>query len=99
MTRPNGLLKGIAAKLSILMGGAVLATTAQATTAPLPTPSLGGIDAKNELSPIASQNLPAQLILKQQRTGFRMIAQHSSHSSHASHASHSSHSSHSSSAH
>lgn len=93
MARQIGLAKGIAAKLSILMGGAVLATTAQATTSLIPTPNHGSLDNMTDFQPSGAKNLPSQLILKQQKTGFKMIAQHSSHSSHASHASHSSHSS------
>jgi His-Xaa-Ser system protein HxsD len=83
---------GIASKLSILMGGAVLVTGAQAST----TPTLTVPAESNGITMQATgvrKPLPAKLTLKQQSTGFKLIAAHGSHSSHASHASHSSHSS------
>jgi hypothetical protein len=83
---------GITAKLSILMGGALLATGAHATstTAPSMSAEPNGIS-MNAVG--TSKPLPAKLTLKQQSAGFKLIAAHGSHSSHASHASHSSHSS------
>jgi hypothetical protein len=38
--------------------------------------------------------IPAKLVLKQFRSGYKMIAQHDSHTSHSSHSSHDSHASH-----
>ena len=82
---------GITAKLSILMGGALLATGAHASiTAPNMSAEPNGIS-MNAVG--TSKPLPAKLTLKQQSAGFKLIAAHGSHSSHASHASHSSHSS------
>lgn len=89
------LFGGIAAKLSVLMGTAIAVSNAPAYLVPA---AASQIDS-NELpmlSNSARKSLPPKLILKQQRSGFRMIAQHDSHSSHSSHDSHSSHSSHSS---
>jgi hypothetical protein len=43
---------------------------------------------------LPASNLPPKLVLKQVRTGFKLIAQHDSHDSHDSHASHDSHDSH-----
>ena len=95
MQRKSTLFSGIAAKLSVLVGGAIAVTGAHAYSVSPATP----VNDPNEL-PMLSNNalktLPPKLILKQQRSGFRMIAQHDSHSSHSSHSSHDSHSSHSS---
>jgi hypothetical protein len=95
MNDKKDFFSGIVTKLSILMGGAVLVTGAQASIAPTATTSVESngitIQAIGNRKP-----LPPKLTLKQQNTGFKLIAAHDSHSSHASHASHSSHSSHSS---
>lgn len=85
-------LSGIASKLALLAGGAIAltatGTTAQtiATTTDLGTESVASAQS-------VGLRMPAKLILKQQRSGFRLLAQHDSHSSHGSHASHASHSS------
>lgn len=91
--KDKGFLEGIAGKLSILLGGAVaisgMSAAAITTAVPLSQTNAATF-------PMVKQNvrnLPGKLILKQQRSGYRMIASHGSHSSHASHASHSSHSS------
>jgi hypothetical protein len=95
------LLTGIAGKLSLLMGGAVLVSGAAASSNIAHPQQADRLD--NHLTESGQQrikSLPAKLILKQQSVGsFKMIAAHTSHSSHSSHASHASHSSHSSSAH
>jgi hypothetical protein len=95
MSDKRDFFSGIASKLAILMGGAVLVTSAQASTNAIPTfsPDTNNItlDATGLRKP-----LPAKLTLKQQSSGFKLIAQHGSHSSHTSHGSHGSHSSHSS---
>jgi hypothetical protein len=96
MSDKNRLLGGITAKLSMLMGGAIAVTGAQASTPPVQG-SLA--EPSNNLTISAEKvgrDLPAKLTLKQQNNGFKLIAQHDSHSSHSSHASHASHSSHSS---
>jgi len=91
MNDKKDFFSGIASKLSILMGGAVLVTGAQASTTPISTVPIES----NGITMQAGdrKSLPAKLILKQQSAGFKLIAAHGSHSSHASHASHSSHSS------
>jgi hypothetical protein len=95
MSENKNFFSGIASKLTILMGGAVLVTGAQASTNMIPTSSQDAnsitLDATAMRKP-----LPAKLTLKQQSSGFKLIAQHGSHSSHSSHGSHGSHSSHSS---
>jgi hypothetical protein len=95
MSDKKNFFSGIASKLTILMGGAVLVTGAQASAHSVPTLSVNAngisLDAADLRKP-----LPAKLTLKQQANGFKMIAAHGSHSSHTSHGSHSSHSSHSS---
>ena len=91
MNDKKDFFRGITNKLTILMGGAVLLTGAQASanTAMSSTTSdsisVGAIGARKPL--------PAKLTLKQQTNGFKLVAAHGSHSSHASHASHASHSS------
>jgi hypothetical protein len=95
MSDKKDFFGGIASKLAILMGGAVLVTGAQASVPSVPVLS----STSNGISlgtASLRMPLPAKLILKQQVNGFKMIASHASHSSHASHASHASHSSHSS---
>jgi hypothetical protein len=90
-------LSGIAGKLAVLVGGAIVATGVNASPFAAAVPGPGA----NTLSlPSAAglKPLAPKLILKQQHEGFKMIASHDSHSSHSSHASHASHSSHSSSA-
>jgi hypothetical protein len=92
MSDKKDFFSGIVTKLSILMGGAVLVTGAQASVTPTSTTPVES----NGITVQAVGNrkpLPAKLTLKQQNTGFKLIAAHGSHSSHASHASHSSHSS------
>jgi hypothetical protein len=92
MSDKKDFFSGIVSKLSILMGGAVLVTGAQASTTPNSTAQVeaNGIT----VSAVGSRKpLPAKLTLKQQNSGFKLIAAHGSHHSHASHASHSSHSS------
>ena len=92
MSDKKNFFSGIASKLSVLMGGAVLVTGAAAsTTQTLPAPTNeNSISVK---SGAAGKPLPAKLTLKQQNSGFRLIAAHGSHSSHASHGSHASHAS------
>ncbi len=92
MNDKKDFFSGIASKLSILMGTAVLVTGAQASTTPTSTVQAesNGITMQ---AVGARKLLPAKLTLKQQSTGFKLVAAHGSHSSHASHASHSSHSS------
>lgn len=92
--KPSTLLSSITSKLSLLMGGTLLVTGAQAA---VPTqPQLTLLKDGVSVDADAKLNLPAQLILKQKQGGFRLIAEHGSHSSHTSHGSHGSHSSHSS---
>ena len=95
MSDKKAFFSGIASKLAILMGGAVLVTGAQASTNTVPDASTDAnnitLDATGLRKP-----LPAKLTLKQQSNGFKLIAAHGSHSSHSSHGSHGSHSSHSS---
>jgi hypothetical protein len=88
-------LSGIIGKVSILMGGAVLVTSAQATMNSGPVAS-GQSNSMTMQASGTRKPFPEKLTLKQQNSGFRLIAEHSSHSSHASHASHASHSSHAS---
>jgi hypothetical protein len=92
MSEKKDFFSGIASKLTILMGGAVLFAGAQASANTVPVLSTGSngisLDATSARKP-----LPAKLTLKQQVNGFKLIAAHGSHSSHASHASHSSHAS------
>jgi hypothetical protein len=92
MSDKKDFFSGIVSKLSILMGGAVLVTGAQASTTPISTVQVepNGIT----MQAVGGRRpLPAKLTLKQQNSGFKLIAAHGSHHSHASHASHSSHSS------
>jgi len=95
MTDKKDFFSGIISKLSILMGGAVLVSGAQASMT-----STSNATVESNGSTIqavgSSRSLPPKLTLKQQNSGFKLIAAHASHSSHASHASHASHSSHSS---
>ncbi len=92
MNDKKDFFSGIASKLSILMGTAVLVTGAQASTSPISTVQAESNDIT--MQAVGTRKpLPAKLTLKQQSTGFKLIAAHGSHSSHASHASHSSHSS------
>jgi hypothetical protein len=92
MSNKKDFFSGIISKVSILVGGAVLATGAQASITPTPVEPNGiTVQSIGIRTP-----LPAKLILKQQNSGFKLIAAHGSHSSHASHASHASHSSHAS---
>jgi len=95
MQDKKDFFSGIVSKLSILMGGAVLVTGAQASMTPTSTKPVEstGITMQDSAN---RRPLPPKLTLKQQSAGFKLIAAHGSHSSHASHASHSSHSSHSS---
>jgi hypothetical protein len=95
MSDKKDFFSGIVSKLSILMGSAVLVTGAQASAAPTSNAQVqaNGITVQAVGS---HRPLPAKLTLKQQKSGFTLIAQHSSHSSHSSHHSHNSHSSHSS---
>jgi hypothetical protein len=95
MSDNKNFFGGIAKKLTVLMGGAIIVTGAQASVTPATTTH---IDANRFTVKAvgAYKPLPAKLTLKQQKSGFTLIAQHSSHSSHSSHHSHSSHSSHSS---
>ena len=92
MSDKKDFFSGIASKLAILMGGAVLLAGGQASanTALAPTADANNmsLDATGARKP-----LHAKLTLKQQANGFRLIAQHGSHSSHSSHGSHSSHAS------
>lgn len=92
MESKRSTLNSITKRLSVLLGGAAVASVSHASAPPVP---ITVPTAPNLQSPTAAGvfKLPAKLILKQKKTGFRMIAQHDSHSSHASHASHSSHSS------
>jgi hypothetical protein len=88
----KSFLKGISAKLSVLMGGALLVQGAQATIIPTETASPSA--PTTATSTISGRSpLPAKLTLKQQKNGFKVVAQHDSHSSHSSHSSHASHSS------
>jgi hypothetical protein len=95
MSDNKSFLGGIAKKLSVLMGGAIMVTGAQASVTPA---SITHTDVSSHTVKAidAYKPLPAKLTLKQQKSGFALIAQHSSHSSHSSHHSHHSHSSHSS---
>jgi len=95
MSDKKYFFSGIASKLAILMGGAVLLTGAQASAN---TPLAPTADANNVTLDATGvrKPLPAKLTLKQQANGFKLIAQHGSHSSHSSHGSHGSHSSHAS---
>jgi hypothetical protein len=95
MRDKKDFFSGIVSKLTMLMGGAVLLTGAQASATSTPVLSVepNGISLEAGGAP---KPLPAKLILKQQSNGFKLVAQHSSHSSHSSHASHASHASHSS---
>jgi len=83
MSGKKDFFSGIASKLTILMGGAVLLTGAQgsaATPASLEqNPNTMSADAQNVRKP-----LPAKLTLKQQLSGFKLVAAHGSHSSHSS---------------
>jgi hypothetical protein len=92
MSDKKDFFSGIVSKLSLLMGGAVLVTGAQASTT---TISIAPVESDGiTVQALGSRKpLPAKLMLKQQNVGFKMIAAHGSHHSHASHASHSSHSS------
>jgi len=92
MSDKKSLFSSIAGKISILMGGAIAITGAQASVVPATTT---GIDAQTFAIAAASTRkpLPAKLILKQQKSGYQLVASHQSHSSHHSHSSHSSHSS------
>lgn len=92
MSDKKDFFSGIVSKLSILMGGAVLVTGAQASTTPTSTAQVKA-NAISAQAVGSRKPLPAKLMLKQQNVGFKLIAAHGSHSSHASHASHSSHSS------
>lgn len=92
MNEKKNFFNGIVTKVSILMGGAVLVTGAQASMTSAPVASAES----NSMTMQAvgtRKPLPEKLTLKQQNSGFKLIAEHSSHSSHASHASHSSHAS------
>jgi len=91
----NAFFKRIAAKLAILLGGAVVFgnTVTQADTAGFSAPPEGS---NLRLTTSESRKIPAKLVLRKTKAGLKMIAQHSSHSSHASHASHGSHGSHAS---
>lgn len=92
MSDRKTFFSAIGRKLSILAGGAAVLTSGSALASLPATPQ----QATNATASPAVGNLkplPAKLTLKQQRSGFKMIANHTSHSSHASHASHSSHSS------
>ena len=95
MSDKKAFFSGIASKLAILMGGAVLVTGAQASTTTMPASSPNANNISLEVAG-ARKPLPAKLTLKQQSNGFKLIAAHGSHSSHSSHSSHGSHSSHSS---
>jgi hypothetical protein len=92
MSEKKNFFSGIASKLTILMGGAVLVTGAQASTNMIPTSSQDANSITMDATAMRKP-LPAKLTLKQQSSGFKLIAQHGSHSSHGSHGSHSSHSS------
>jgi len=87
----------IASKLAILVGGVIAATGTQ-VPAIASTMTQGNSISGESASRATLKSMPAKLILKQQKQGFRMLASHESHSSHSSHHSHSSHSSHTSSA-
>src|ERR1700730_265646 len=95
MSQSKTFLCGIASKLSVLMGGAIVVAGAQASTVPVQTTHIKAPGLNVQVVG-ANKPLPAKLTLKQQKSGFTLIAQHSSHSSHSSHHSHNSHSSHSS---
>jgi hypothetical protein len=89
------MLTRLLKKLAFLRGGlAILSDSAIATPSNTPALPVRNTDAASPGS--SAKPLPPKLVLKQTRTGFRMIAQHDSHSSHSSHSSHASHSSHSS---
>ena len=92
MSDKKDFFSGIVSKLSILMGGAVLVTGAQASMTPTST-ALVQANGTAVQGVGSRKPLPAKLTLKQQNSGFKLIAAHGSHHSHASHASHSSHSS------
>jgi hypothetical protein len=92
----KGLTARVAGKLALLLGSGLAminGTSATDTTVATPTPS---VEAVVTGSNKRSNLFPAKLILKQNKHGFKMIAQHDSHSSHSSHSSHASHSSHNS---
>jgi hypothetical protein len=95
MSDKKDFFSGIVSKLTMLMGGAVLLTGAQASAVSTPVlsaePNRISLEASGARKP-----LPAKLTLRQQVNGFKLIAAHGSHSSHASHSSHGSHSSHAS---
>ena len=73
MSDKKSLFSGIASKISILMGGAIAVTGAQASVVPATTT---GIDAQTFTVATASTRkpLPAKLILKQQKNGFHVKA-------------------------
>lgn len=91
MDSRRSTLTAIAKRLSVLLGGAAIASASHASTPPANFSA--PLSPNVQTTPDGGLKIPAKLILKQKQTGFRMIAQHDSHSSHASHASHSSHSS------
>ena len=91
-------LNSIVTKMVILSSGSIALTTLNAIAQPVSIPP-GNSSASSDPALNAGRQIPAKLILKQQSSGFKLIAQHDSHSSHDSHASHDSHSSHASSAH
>jgi hypothetical protein len=95
MSDKKSFFSGIASKLSVLMGGAVLVTGGVALATQTPMISVTA-EAQSVPADGARKPLPAKLTLKQQIGGFRLIAQHASHSSHSSHGSHASHASHAS---
>jgi len=94
----NGLKSGLTGKLALLLGSGLAlingtSTTTDSIIAGAPTTPLETI--------ITSSNkrlniFPAKLVLRQYKSGFKMIAQHDSHASHSSHSSHNSHNSHNS---
>lgn len=97
MSDRKSFFSGIAGKLSILTGGAVALVNGVALPA-LPTTTPNDTDVTTLSASGTSKSLPPKLTLKQQKSGFKMIANHVSHSSHSSHSSHASHASHTSSA-
>ncbi len=91
-----GFISKMKSRIAMLLGSSVaLVNTAVAVPTSSQTTPADETTLTRVGSPAVKQ-LPPQLILKQTRAGFKMIAGHTSHSSHSSHASHSSHSSHSS---
>lgn len=89
-------MAGISRKLALLVGSSLALTPALPTNVNASTATPTSDPEHTQFSNSKSRPLAEKLILKQTRSGYRMIAQHDSHSSHSSHSSHASHSSHSS---